>query len=168
MALAGGVYRIDNIVSGKVYIGSAEVFEKRKYDHFYCLKNGIHANRHLQNAYNKHGDGALVFSIIEYCQIDELAEREQFYLDTLLFAQEYIRKEDTRFLKLGYNLCPIAGTTRYKKHSEETLAKMKVIGKSLWEREGFREKQMASFTPERIRITQEKKNLCDKEQYQWK
>jgi group I intron endonuclease len=93
-----GIYRIRNIINNHIYIGSAVSMELRKKDHFGRLRRNIHGNDHLQNAFNKYG----------------------YYLDTLLFAQEYIKNGDRRFLELGYNICPTAGNTLGMKHSEET------------------------------------------------
>jgi group I intron endonuclease len=147
--LKSGIYCIENKISKKIYIGSTESFDDRKYNHFYKLENKIHANRHLQNAYNKYGKDAFNFNILEYCVVEELLIVEQKYLDTILYAQEYIRGENSLFLKIGYNLCPIAGTTSFKKHSEETVKRMSEITIGLWKDEKFRSKQMAGFTIER-------------------
>lgn len=154
--LKSGIYCIENKISKKIYIGSTENFDDRKYNHFYKLENKIHNNRHLQNSYNKHGMDAFIFSILEYCIVDELLKVEQQYLDTILHAQEYIKGENDLFTRLGYNICPIAGATRHMKHSKETLIKMSAIGKALWKDEKFRKKQLASYTPERKRRAADK------------
>lgn len=112
--MKSGIYKITNIITNKFYIGSAVILEKRKCEHFSCLRKQNHINKHLQNAFNKHGESNFIFEVLEEVQDKtELIEREQHYLDTLLFAQEYIatNKKDNRFLMIGYNICPTAGNT---------------------------------------------------------
>lgn len=52
-----------------------------------------------------------------------MLEREQYYLDTLLFAQEYIRKENNKFLELGYNINPFAANRLGSHQSKESIKK---------------------------------------------
>lgn len=65
------------------YIGQSQDLEKRKKEHLSLLKRNSHHNKKFQNVFNKHGSPK--FCIVEECEIDELNEREQFYLD-LLFS----------------------------------------------------------------------------------
>lgn len=60
-----GVYKIINVVNNKFYIGSAVSFRKRKARHFSELRNRKHNNRHLQAAWDKYGEQAFVFVVIE-------------------------------------------------------------------------------------------------------
>jgi histidinol dehydrogenase len=57
----------------------------------------------------------------------KLIEREQYYLDTLLYAQEYIKDKDLRFLNLGYNINPTAGSQLGSKRGEETKKKIRIV-----------------------------------------
>jgi group I intron endonuclease len=50
-----GIYKITNIVTNKLYVGSSIDIKRRKYEHIRLLKNNKHNNIHLQNAYNKYG-----------------------------------------------------------------------------------------------------------------
>jgi hypothetical protein len=59
------IYRITNMANGKYYIGSAESFARREWQHKYDLRKGIHKNPRLQAAWNKHGADMFVFEIIE-------------------------------------------------------------------------------------------------------
>jgi group I intron endonuclease len=106
--MQGGIYIILNISTYNFYIGSTCDFNKRKLDHFSGLRRNDHGNDRLQKAYNKYGNENFRFLEVEYCKESDLESREQYYLDTLLFAQEYIRGEDKRFKKYGYNLNPLA------------------------------------------------------------
>ena len=49
-----GIYLIKNNISKKEYIGQSINIEKRWKDHKKDLRNNIHKNQHLQNAYNKY------------------------------------------------------------------------------------------------------------------
>jgi group I intron endonuclease len=123
--MKSGIYKIVNKENGKIYIGSSYDIEGRWWDHKSLLRNNKHHSKHLQRAWNKHEEHMFSFEIIENCKIDELFEREQFYLDTLLKAQTYINGSDDYFLKNGYNMKPVAESGRGFKHSQETIDKIK-------------------------------------------
>lgn len=104
-----GIYVIYSSVNGRSYIGSAVNFSKRWGTHLACLRKGTHDNPHLQRAWNKYGEDAFEFEILEECATDALHEREQYYFD--LFPDKY-------------NCAPVAGTQLGFKHSPEAKAKM--------------------------------------------
>jgi group I intron endonuclease len=57
----------------------------------------------------KHGYSSFGLSILEYCSVENLIQREQYYIDTLVPE---------------YNICKTAGSTLGKTHSEKTRAKL--------------------------------------------
>lgn len=59
------IYRITNMTNGHYYIGSAESFARREWQHKYELKRGAHKNPRLQAAWNKYGADMFVFEIVE-------------------------------------------------------------------------------------------------------
>ena len=63
--MAMGIYKIINVVNNKFYIGSAVNFSRRKTRHFSELRTGKHNNSKLQNAWNKYGELAFVFVVVE-------------------------------------------------------------------------------------------------------
>lgn len=77
-----GVYVITS-PSGKRYIGSAISFKKRWAEHLRLLRLNKHHSPSLQNAYNKYGEPALVFSRVALCLATELRLIEQRYIDKL-------------------------------------------------------------------------------------
>lgn len=118
-----GIYKITCLGNGKIYIGSTSNFVDRQNKHFDALKYKYHCNSKLQNAYNKYGRHQFKWEEIEYISRFEnetlldfgkrLEIREQYYLDTLLFAQEFIKSKhkDKRFHAIGLNICPTAGNS---------------------------------------------------------
>lgn len=59
------IYRITNMANGKFYIGSAESFARREWQHKYALRRNEHKNPRLQAAWNKYGEEMFVFEVIE-------------------------------------------------------------------------------------------------------
>ena len=112
-----GVYKITNTINNKIYVGSTANklgFIARWKHHLSRLRKNKHCNQHLQRAFNKHGEGALIFEILETCEKDHCIPLEQKYLDSLKPYNPTI----------GYNICAVAGSTLGRKHSAETRAKI--------------------------------------------
>jgi group I intron endonuclease len=59
------IYQITNMINGKYYIGSAGSFERRQWQHKNDLKRNAHKNPRLQSAWNKYGEEAFVFEVLE-------------------------------------------------------------------------------------------------------
>lgn len=110
-----GVYKILNLVNGKIYIGSSVNIIKRRGDHFRDLRIGKHCNAHLQKAYKKYGEDNFLFSVIEVCNPDECITREQHYID-------FYNASNVDF---GYNICPNSASVLGRKHSTETIEKIR-------------------------------------------
>src|ERR1700726_4028557 len=78
-----GIYRIVNTLNGKFYIGSAVNLRIRRKNHFVTLRNNAHKNPYLQRAFNKHGEQAFTFEVIELVLVPFLIEREQHWFEKL-------------------------------------------------------------------------------------
>lgn len=118
-----GIYKITNLINGKIYIGSAISLYKRAYNHFISLRDQKHHSIKLQRAFNKYGIENFVFEIM--CLIDKsslLVATEQIYLNQY-GAQEFIRKENKTFRTLTYNIKPTAGSCLGFKPSLSTRLK---------------------------------------------
>lgn len=76
-----GIYKIENLVNGKVYIGQAVDIECRWISHISMLKNNKHHSKHLQNSWNKYGEENFKFEIIEECSFEELNEKEIYWIN---------------------------------------------------------------------------------------
>ena len=61
---ASGIYKITNLLNGKVYVGQSQNVFERKIQHFTALRNGNHENREMQKDWNKNN-------------------REKYWIDTL-------------------------------------------------------------------------------------
>ena len=81
-----GIYEIVNWQDGKAstYIGSSVDIERRWKQHRGILRRGTHDNSHLQRAWNKYGEDAFVFNVLEEVGTDMLLVMEQEYLDDCL------------------------------------------------------------------------------------
>ena len=76
-----GIYKIENKINGKVYIGQSIHIKKRWYEHKYQLNSNCHCNTHLQLSWNKYGQDNFTFVVIETCQKDELDDKEMYWIE---------------------------------------------------------------------------------------
>jgi group I intron endonuclease len=75
------IYRITNMANGNFYIGSAESFARREWQHKYALRRNEHKNPRLQAAWNKYGEEMFVFEVLEEVPPDRTAfDIENTYL----------------------------------------------------------------------------------------
>lgn len=77
-----GVYKIVNLINGKIYIGSSKNLRLRLWGHRAQLRHNKHGNEHLQRAWNKYGEENFDYCILETCDEEHQYEREQYYIDT--------------------------------------------------------------------------------------
>jgi group I intron endonuclease len=116
LSSVSGIYQIQSIVNGNIYIGSAINLKRRILkEHFKLLKENKHENSRLQNHVDKYGIEDLQFGVLEFCQNGKLIEREQHYIDTL---------------HPEFNISPTAGSQLGMKHSKETKQKLKDVWKN--------------------------------------
>ena len=76
-----GIYKIENLENGKVYIGSSKNIEARFRVHKYRLRHDKHHSPHLQKSYNLNPD-KFEFQVIEIIEdLSHLESREQYWVD---------------------------------------------------------------------------------------
>lgn len=77
-----GIYKITNEVNNKIYIGQSINIEKRVKEHFWkseCSKDRSY-NSALHSAIRKYGKQNFSWEIIEECTIDNIDDREKYYI----------------------------------------------------------------------------------------
>jgi excinuclease UvrABC nuclease subunit len=78
-----GVYCIKSATGVILYIGASMNIVNRFNDHVYRLKNNKHKNISLQNISNKVECGNLTFSILKFCNNDDLFIYEELLIKSL-------------------------------------------------------------------------------------
>ncbi len=127
MINGSGIYKIYNKITSKCYIGSAVDVKSRFRVHKSSLRLNKHHSIHLQRAWNKYWEHLFEFSIIEYCEKQNLIKREQFWIDHLNCVSPN-----------GYNLSPTAYSQLGIKRSEETKLKLSIAHRKAKRSEEFK------------------------------
>lgn len=78
-----GIYSITNKINNKIYIGKTKNFKRRfgQYKYDYEHQRGDQINSYLLASMNKYGFENFEFKVVEYCDIENCAERELFWMD---------------------------------------------------------------------------------------
>lgn len=105
-----GIYKIQNIINNKIYIGQSVHIEKRWREH--CFNS---SNSKISQAIKKYGKENFKFSVIEECEITELTNREKYWI-------EYYNS----IVPNGYNVSDNTNTveTTYRFFDKEILLKI--------------------------------------------
>ena len=75
-----GIYCIENTIDNKKYIGLSRDIRRRWNEHKSELRNNKHENIYLQRAWNKYGEDAFSFNVIELCDPFVICDRERYYI----------------------------------------------------------------------------------------
>lgn len=70
-----GVYKIQNLIDGKIYIGESIHIKQRWMEH--CQKSSTSV---ISNAIHKYGVNNFSFEILELCEFNKLKELERYYM----------------------------------------------------------------------------------------
>lgn len=106
-----GIYKIENKINGKVYIGQSVCVETRWKQHIFDdRKNSL-----IHLAIKKYGEDNFSFNVIEECSLAELDEKEKYWIN---FYQSFLREK-------GYNIM-LGGKHQEKFSTEEII--------DLWEK----------------------------------
>lgn len=159
--MASGVYTIVNRINWKQYVGSAVDLDRRRAKHFSELRRKTHSSKHLSASFDKHGEAAFGFYVLEELTNptrDELLACEQKWIDALRPAYNKrlvadsnmgvpvppeIRAIQSAFMK------ELAASTEGREHIERLAAH----NKALWSDPEHRAKRIAKvkahWTPEK-------------------
>lgn len=110
-----GIYKITNILNGNSYIGLSKDIEKRWKYHKTQYNWTRENHKILYQAFQKYGIENFTFEVLEECEIENLGEREQFYIDKF---QSNIN---------GYNATAGGETNDGESHPGHKLLKQDVI-----------------------------------------
>lgn len=98
--IVSGIYKLEDVVSGSVYVGSADSdtgIAKRWSSHNSHFKAGDHKYKQLQDSYNLNKNN-IQYEILELCDDNELEERESYYfnyVDKMIDGWTFINKQKT-------------------------------------------------------------------------
>lgn len=110
------IYLWTNLIDGKHYVGQAQNVGVR----FSLYRRG-HFNPYMKRAIEKYGKDAFDITFVERdVPLERLNELEQYWMD-------YYNSYDRDF---GYNICPVAGSCRGIKRSDEHRAKLSAAMKA--------------------------------------
>ena len=121
-----GIYAIFCDPADTVYVGQAATNMAHRWrQHRHLLGQGRHKNPHLQNAWNKYGEDAFRFTIIEIhneCIPLLLAEREADWVQTMI--QDGYRV---------FNIAPVGVSTKGLKRTEAQRAANRQRGRAYYD-----------------------------------
>lgn len=113
---ASGIYKIEHLASGRIYVGSAVSLHIRWNEHRAKLRTGRHENPRLQNAWTKYGEQSFAFSVLEFVEDRAmLVACEQRWIDEL-----------TAFTKPNFNINPRADSRLGTTLSADARAKISI------------------------------------------
>jgi group I intron endonuclease len=143
-SLKSGIYKILNTHTNRIYIGQAQSFKKRWYQHSRSLENIKHQNKFLQADFKKcreelGHDDFLEFHVLEVMEEstkEERGLREEHWIGQWFdsgkqcynFTHKAISREG----------CP-------SKNPEETKARKSAKGKEVWSNPTFRDKMLSKL-----------------------
>lgn len=114
------IYAIRNTANGKVYVGSTCCIRYRWGTHKSDLRYARHCNAILQKAWDKYGEAAFTFEILEECNSESRFEREGHWIVQLRSTAR----------DAGYNLqIKPAGGRLGLPHSEDSKQRMRVAAR---------------------------------------
>lgn len=109
------IYKISNIVNGKIYVGKSVDPVKRWQRHLYLAKKGM--RKHLYEAIRKYGEANFQMSVLECCNDADANSRERYWID---HYQSYDRAQGYNKTKGGEG----GNTWELNNHKAETSAKL--------------------------------------------
>jgi len=123
-SLKSGIYKITNKLNGRIYIGSAKLFKVRWNQHSSSLRNQKHQNKFLQADFNKCGEDAFLFEVIEVTE--DKSKEERLMIEEGYINQYYDKGNNC------YNLCDRAISREGNPSKDPEATRNKLKGKTPW------------------------------------
>lgn len=125
-----GIYKIINTVNNKFYVGSAVNLSRRRARHFSELRNNYHNNQKLQAAWNKYGEQAFIFVVVEdVSDVSLLLMAEDKWLKDHV-GKDYCYNIGTTATAPALGLCGPLSPTWGMKHTEAAKRKISAASKT--------------------------------------
>ena len=126
--VSGGIYIIENLITGKIYVGKSKNINSRLKQHKRALNKNYHVNAVLQNDWNEYGENNFKFDILKYTDDNKkLLYYESYYADKYICkglynvgklynhnAIKYIEKDINMYIDKIKQLLP-KGDSQYTK-----------------------------------------------------
>ena len=145
--LKSGIYLFINLDNGKRYVGSSVNLRDRFIDYFNINRLIKADSMYICRALIHYGYSKFSLSILEYCEVEQLLNREAYYID---------------LLKPEYNIvqCPISAPMWGRIHSEETRKQISTSLKDFWKDNSMSEetRNKISAAKKGVKHTQEAKD----------
>lgn len=141
-----GIYKWNNLITGKSYVGSSVNLGNR-FKYYFSLssisKYLIKKPSYIYRAIIKYGYNNFTLDILEYCEPDVVLKREQFYIDKY---------------KPEYNILKIAGSRLGQTLSEESKRLISINSRKLWNKgsKGVSKEKLSVTSPIKV-VTNETK-----------
>lgn len=128
-----GIYAIQNLKNGKLYIGQSVDIHRRWRQEKQCKR----INQHLKRSFIKYGINNFIFYILELCSRENLNDREKFYIKLYRtldpdFGYNETSGGDSSFIRPHQKLSEehkekISKANKGRKLSKETIIKQQEI-----------------------------------------
>lgn len=109
------IYIIENTNTGKFYIGRTNDPAQRKRAHFSELRRGAHGNPRLQYSFDKHGESAFEFKVVDSAESEVICNKEAEWFKAFDCDKSYLY--NCHFETFG-------GPKIYKPHTPESKLKI--------------------------------------------
>lgn len=122
---SSGVYLIYCLANSKAYVGSSKKVSSRLASHRYYLRHGNHGNHHLQNAWNKYGEGNFLMGVVQNCSESELITCEQTWIDIWMPSGKCFNNRPKADSPVGYSWSPEARAEQSRRMKDHPTFKGK-------------------------------------------
>ena len=112
--MSTGIYKYENKINGKVYIGLSNNIERRFNQHLYDAQTEWRSKTGIDYAIKKYGIENFTFGILELCKEEELDQKERYWIS---YYDSYNK---------GYNRTPGGVSLRGEEHPRAILTEQDV------------------------------------------